>query len=73
MIVDDQRLIIGSANINDRSMLGTRDSEIAALIEDDHKVQSIIGGAPCKVGKFPYEFRKELFKEHFGFKHSKEV
>ena len=29
MIVDDKRTIIGSANINDRSMLGSRDSELA--------------------------------------------
>lgn len=29
MIVDDNYAIMGSANINDRSMLGTRDSEIA--------------------------------------------
>jgi phospholipase D1/2 len=32
MIVDDQHIIVGSANINDRSMLGSRDSEIAVLI-----------------------------------------
>ena len=31
MIVDDNYVIIGSANINDRSMIGTRDSEIAVL------------------------------------------
>jgi phospholipase D1/2 len=29
MIVDDDKVILGSANINDRSMLGNRDSEIA--------------------------------------------
>ncbi len=29
MIVDDKVVILGSANINDRSMLGTRDSELA--------------------------------------------
>ncbi len=29
MIVDDKHAIIGSANINDRSLLGDRDSEIA--------------------------------------------
>lgn len=29
MIVDDMFVICGSANINDRSMLGKRDSEIA--------------------------------------------
>lgn len=29
MIVDDEYIIIGSANINQRSMEGTRDTEIA--------------------------------------------
>ena len=33
MIVDDTKVILGSANINDRSMLGDRDSELAILIE----------------------------------------
>lgn len=33
MIVDDKIAICGSANINDRSMIGKRDSEIAVLIE----------------------------------------
>lgn len=28
IIVDDRVMLIGSANINDRSLLGTRDSEI---------------------------------------------
>lgn len=32
MIVDDKRTIVGSANINDRSLLGNRDSEIAICI-----------------------------------------
>ncbi len=34
MIVDDRVAIIGSANINDRSMIGCRDSEMALRIED---------------------------------------
>lgn len=34
MIVDDTKMIVGSANINDRSQLGTRDSEIALILED---------------------------------------
>lgn len=34
MIVDDRRAIIGSANINDRSLMGDRDSEIGMVIED---------------------------------------
>lgn len=37
MIVDDEKALIGSANINDRSLLGTRDSEIAIIIEDEQK------------------------------------
>ena len=32
MIIDDMKLIIGSANINDRSLNGDRDSEIAIII-----------------------------------------
>lgn len=34
MIVDDKYVIIGSANINDRSMEGDGDSEIACVIKD---------------------------------------
>ncbi len=33
-IVDDRLAIIGSANINERSQRGDRDSEIAAVIRD---------------------------------------
>ena len=32
MIVDDNYVIVGSANINDRSMLGSRDHETAVFI-----------------------------------------
>ena len=35
MIIDDVAAIIGSANINDRSMQGSRDSEIAVLVRDE--------------------------------------
>jgi phospholipase D1/2 len=34
MIVDDKTVICGSANINDRSLLGDRDSEVCLIIED---------------------------------------
>jgi phospholipase D1/2 len=34
MIVDDEIALIGSANINDRSLMGSRDSEIAMVIYD---------------------------------------
>lgn len=35
--VDDVHLLVGSANINDRSMLGNRDSEMCMLMEDKTK------------------------------------
>lgn len=38
MIIDDEIVLMGSANINDRSLLGNRDSEIAMLTEDKSKV-----------------------------------
>ena len=30
-MIDDHTCLIGSANINDRSMIGSRDSEIAVI------------------------------------------
>jgi phospholipase D1/2 len=44
MIVDDDYVIIGSANINDRSMLGRCDSEIAMVISDDEKTPIQMNG-----------------------------
>ena len=62
MIVDDKYVICGSANINDRSMLGKRDSEVAAVIKDEELVDSILNGQPVKVGKYALSLRKKIFK-----------
>lgn len=40
MIVDDKQCIVGSANINDRSLLGRRDSELCLVIEDGIKSEN---------------------------------
>jgi phospholipase D1/2 len=70
MIVDDRFAIIGSANINDRSMLATRDSEIAvavggfAGVDLDH--DGLMNGRPFRVNKFVHELRKKLWAEHLG-------
>ena len=66
MIVDDRLAIIGSANINDRSMLGYRDSEIAVMIEDLDFVDGQMDGAEYKMGKFAHSLRCDLLKEHLG-------
>ncbi|XP_071737407.1 phospholipase D zeta 1-like isoform X2 [Rutidosis leptorrhynchoides] len=66
MIVDDNTVLVGSANINDRSLLGLRDSEIGVLIEDKEVVESSMGGSPWKAGKFALSLRLSLWSEHLG-------
>ncbi|KAG8370465.1 hypothetical protein BUALT_Bualt14G0119700 [Buddleja alternifolia] len=66
MIIDDCTTLIGSANINDRSLLGSRDSEIGVLIEDKEFVDSLMGGNSWKAGKFALSLRLSLWSEHLG-------
>ncbi|KAF9126269.1 hypothetical protein BGW39_006741 [Mortierella sp. 14UC] len=66
MIVDDRIIIIGSANINDRSQVGYRDSEIAIIIEDTETVPSKMNGVEYQAGKIAHGLRTDLFKEHLG-------
>ncbi|XP_019419033.1 PREDICTED: phospholipase D zeta 1 isoform X1 [Lupinus angustifolius] len=68
MIVDDCTTLIGSANINDRSLLGARDSEIGVVIEDREFVSSYMDGKPWKAGKFSLTLRLSLWAEHLGLK-----
>ncbi|KAK0269983.1 Phospholipase D1 [Friedmanniomyces endolithicus] len=66
MVVDDRTAIIGSANINERSMLGSRDSEVAAVVTDTKMVASFMGGEPYEVGEFAHGLRVRLMREHLG-------
>jgi phospholipase D1/2 len=66
MIVDDRVAIIGSANINERSMLGTRDSEVAAIVRDADMIPSKMAGCDYMVGRFAHELRMRLMREHLG-------
>ena len=43
-IVDDRLAIIGSANINERSQRGDRDSELAAVIRDTDMIDGQVDG-----------------------------
>ncbi|KAK7878187.1 hypothetical protein WMY93_031184 [Mugilogobius chulae] len=52
LIADDNTVIIGSANINDRSMLGKRDSEVAVI--------------PYQAGKYALSLRLECFRMILG-------
>lgn len=66
LIVDDRLVICGSANINDRSMLGKRDSEICVMLNDTDFVDSRMNGAPYKKCRFAYDLRRSLWREHLG-------
>ena len=68
MIVDDKKVIIGSANINDRSMLGGRDSEFCVLIQENmsRKIQFIMNGKKSRAANFAHSFRTALLAEHIG-------
>ncbi|ESK89222.1 spo14 [Moniliophthora roreri MCA 2997] len=65
-IVDDRLAIIGSANINERSQRGDRDSEIAAIIRDTDMMDCTMAGKPFKVGRFAHTLRVRLMREHLG-------
>ncbi len=67
MVVDDRFALLGSANINDRSLLGMRDSEIAVLVIDAETSLCDIGtGAKKPVRTFARELRTGVWKKLFG-------
>lgn len=66
MIVDDRAAIIGSANINERSMRGIRDSEVAAIVRDKETISTYMNGEPYLAGKFAHTLRMRLMREHLG-------
>ncbi|OMJ91836.1 hypothetical protein SteCoe_5508 [Stentor coeruleus] len=66
MIIDDEKVIIGSANINDRSQVGGHDSEIAMVISDQDKLMSKLAGNTRAVSKLAFTLRTNIFKEILG-------
>ncbi len=64
MIIDDEYVIIGSANINDRSLLGERDSEVAVVVKDERVVR---GPRGTLWRQCAHDLRVTLMAEHFGF------
>ena len=72
MIVDDRYALIGSANINDRSLLGGRDSELAVLVMDlEVERKDFLGnGHPQPTRTFAHELRKGVWNKLFGISSS---
>ncbi|KAH7514034.1 hypothetical protein FEM48_Zijuj11G0045800 [Ziziphus jujuba var. spinosa] len=63
MIVDDEYVILGSANINQRSLEGTRDTEIAIGAYQPHHTWAAKHSSPH--GQV-YGYRMSLWAEHIG-------
>ena len=68
MIVDDDHVIIGSANINDRSLEGLRDSEIAFVVSStpSSQVAGMMNGTPVQVSNFARSLRIRLWANYLG-------
>lgn len=66
LLVDDRVALIGSANINERSQRGNRDSEIAAIVRDTDTVETKMDGKPYKASRFCHSLRVRLMREHLG-------
>ncbi|WP_454691381.1 phospholipase D-like domain-containing protein [Achromobacter aloeverae] len=67
-IVDDAVAIIGSANINDRSLLGNGDTELAAVVVDDTGagMTDVGDGVRTVTRKFARDLRMDIWRKHFG-------
>ena len=73
MIVDDLVALIGSANINDRSLGDSTDSEIAVVISGGASIASTMNGAPYVASEFVHCLRGRLWREHLGITHARDV
>jgi len=67
IIVDDTKAIVGSANLNERSLIANRDTEFSVLIEDQKVDKSIMNGDnKYEETKYVFELRKKLMAEYLG-------
>ncbi|ETR97808.1 phospholipase D/nuclease [Trichoderma reesei RUT C-30] len=66
LIADDRVVICGSANLNDRSQLGTHDSEIAVVIEGPRNLESYMNGEQYAASEFAASLRRQIFRKHLG-------
>ncbi|WP_052772730.1 phospholipase D-like domain-containing protein [Luteimonas sp. FCS-9] len=67
MIVDDAVAIIGSANINDRSLLGNGDTELAAVVVDGATEPRDLGNGHRVVTRgFARDLRMKLWRKFLG-------
>lgn len=73
LIVDDEAMIVGSANINDRSMLGSRDAELAVVVVDGQKMSTKMNGKQHASSEVVHKLRNKCFQQLFGFSEQEAV
>eukprot|EP00455_Lapot_gusevi_P006671 TRINITY_DN12856_c0_g1_i3.p1 TRINITY_DN12856_c0_g1~~TRINITY_DN12856_c0_g1_i3.p1 ORF type:complete len:369 (-),score=47.71 TRINITY_DN12856_c0_g1_i3:44-1030(-) len=75
MIVDDRHVLIGSANLNDRSLMGVRDTELSvhcylnetnADENSEDRIEIQMNGEPFVASKLVHNLRMDLMREHLG-------
>lgn len=66
LIVDDRIVVCGSSNLNDRSQMGSHDSELSIVMEDTRRIQSTMDGQPFEAGYHATTLRRYLWREHLG-------
>lgn len=66
LIADDCEVIMGSANINDRSLAGHRDSELAVYVQDRAIRKSKTHGHTSDVRVFGHDLRTALWRKHLA-------
>ncbi|GJI95431.1 hypothetical protein RugamoR57_21490 [Duganella caerulea] len=66
LIVDDRHILMGSANINDRSLSGKRDSEIAVMLLDSAQEKKTLREQVTSVNPLARRLRVDLWRKHFA-------
>lgn len=73
LIADDKVVICGSSNLNDRSQLGSHDSELSIVMQDTRILESTMDGKPYQAGYHAATLRRHLWREHLGIIEAQEL
>lgn len=66
LLIPHLQVLMGSANLNDRSQNGDHDSEIALVVEDTEQLESRMDGQKFMASRFAATLRRQLWREHLG-------
>lgn len=73
LIVDDKTVICGSSNINDRSQIGSHDSELSIVMQDTKTIEITMDGKPYQAAQLANTLRRHLWREHLGLISAQEL